>query len=286
MKWLIPAKTFLIGEYLALHGGPAILLNTQPCFEMSLSVNNKLVGIDANSPAAKLWHENKNLGIGLNWFDPYQGIGGLGASSAQFLGAYYASNKEITREAILQTYLHFAWSGQGMAPSGYDVISQSMSGIVYLHVKKNIYKTYNWPFSDVNFILVHTGKKQATHTYLQNLEEIAINDELFNIVNSAKTAFLQKNSIILAQAINDYHAELHKLNLVAKHSLEMIDYLKSKKGILAVKGCGALGADVLFILVNTIDFNKKISEINALGWRVLATDKDIYLKKMQKTLDV
>ena len=37
MKWRIPAKTFLLGEYAAVAGESAIVLTTSPCFELSLA---------------------------------------------------------------------------------------------------------------------------------------------------------------------------------------------------------------------------------------------------------
>jgi mevalonate kinase len=33
----VPGKTFLVGEYVALDGGPSIVLATRPCFEMKIS---------------------------------------------------------------------------------------------------------------------------------------------------------------------------------------------------------------------------------------------------------
>lgn len=91
MKWLIPAKTFLLGEYAALAGASAILLTTYPCFELTLtSKNNQLSEIHPKSPAG-VWWQQQHLDHGLIWNDPYTERGGLGASSAQFLASYLAS---------------------------------------------------------------------------------------------------------------------------------------------------------------------------------------------------
>ena len=41
-----PGKTFVTGEYLATLGGPALLLTTQPCFELNVfDGETKLTGI-------------------------------------------------------------------------------------------------------------------------------------------------------------------------------------------------------------------------------------------------
>src|SRR4051812_39210067 len=106
MKWQIPAKTFLIGEYAALVGHSAILLTTTPCFELSLEPSEKNF-IHPESPAG-LWLKKQEANIKLTWKDPYQGQGGLGASSAQFLSCYlatcYLQNKTVELEQLLQAY--------------------------------------------------------------------------------------------------------------------------------------------------------------------------------------
>ena len=45
MNIVIPAKTFLVGEYLALTGGPSIILTTTPCFELRQCNNLGLHGV-------------------------------------------------------------------------------------------------------------------------------------------------------------------------------------------------------------------------------------------------
>nr|WP_256594408.1 hypothetical protein [Legionella pneumophila] len=57
MKWQIPAKTFLLGEYAAIAGEPAILLTTSPCFTLTLTENAKLEGIHPESPAGLWWQK-------------------------------------------------------------------------------------------------------------------------------------------------------------------------------------------------------------------------------------
>lgn len=87
MIWRIPAKTFLLGEYAALAQGSAMLLTTNPCFEFGLCDQNKGF-IHPDSPAGQ-WLKLQALGDSpTHWFDPYEARGGLGGSSAEFIGAY------------------------------------------------------------------------------------------------------------------------------------------------------------------------------------------------------
>lgn len=155
MKWLIPAKTFLLGEYAAVAEASAIVLTTTPCFQLSHNTAPGLVGIHPQSPAGLWWQQQKNIETGLSWHDPYAGIGGVGASSAQFLASYLASRmlqeKRPDMDSMLEAYYQSSWTGKGLRPSGYDVIAQSQHGCVYINRQKEIVQCYNWPFHNLSF---------------------------------------------------------------------------------------------------------------------------------------
>jgi mevalonate kinase len=285
MKWRIPAKTFLVGEYAALSGAPAILLTTTPCFELSLTGQKSCHEIHPDSPAGRWWAANHLSHIGLQWHDPYQGCGGLGASSAQFLGAYLASRhlqnkpdqkKDLAQQALLQAYVQSAWDGQGVCPSGYDVLAQSGFGCVYIDQKKALIQNYSWPFSDISFLLLHTGQKLRTHHHLQTMVLPSHMGPLMDIVDQARTAFEQSESHLLTTAVNAYHKHLAQLGLVAAHSMEQIAWLKEHPDVLAVKGCGAMGADVLLLLVSREKQRGLSHDIYTKGWTLLATSNDLY----------
>ncbi|MDP3705166.1 MAG: hypothetical protein Q8R24_04560 [Legionellaceae bacterium] len=295
MKWTIPAKTFLVGEYVALSGGPAIVLTTSPCFEITLTDHAGLQGIHPESPAGRWWAQHDIQHAGLEWHDPYQGCGGMGASSAQFLGAYYASQyvesvivstsspeqrsnslikQAIDQDKMLDAYFQVAWQGVGVSPSGYDVLAQSMFGCVYLNRQKASYQTYVWPFQDLAFILIHTGEKLITHHHLHDLNRLDGIDVLEGIVESARMAFDQNNSTQLVAAVRAYHEQLLVMNLVAAHSVQAIELLKQQQDILAVKGCGALGADVLLLLVPALSLAQQVQKLSDRGAVILATSRD------------
>ena len=282
MRWSIPAKTFLVGEYAALHAYPAIVLTTHPCFELSINSKAGLINIHPLSPAGLLWNEYGAKNYGLKFTDPYNGRGGMGASSAQFLGAYYAimylENKSVYRSRLLASYIKYATHQQGIAPSGYDVLAQSMNACVYINQAKLHYQTYDWPFTDLNFILLHSKQKLATHQHLCDLILPPKLKNLASIVEHAHLAFTQCDSHALIAAVNNYHTELVALNLVAAHSLAHIEDLKGQNDILAIKGCGALGADVLLLLVasaNHVDICKRLART---GWDILASTANLSKK--------
>lgn len=280
MKYRIPAKTFFLGEYAALAGGPAMLLTTTPCFEITVTQEPGLIAIHPNSPAGRLWAQQGLPGKGLHWHDPYGGIGGLGASSAQFLGAYLAinSNKNgSSHQNLLDIYFNVIQQGPGTRPSGYDVLAQSSSKCVYIYPLATQVRSYAWPFTDLAFILVHTGKKLATHHHLQQLAQITEITSLIALVESAHQAFQSADSTRMIEAVNAYHACLLQMNLVALHSLELINQLRSNSNVLAVKGCGAMGADVLLLLLPANELENECLKLTKDNWSILGTSLNLHL---------
>jgi mevalonate kinase len=286
MKWMIPAKTFLLGEYVAITGGPAIVLTTTPCFELHLSDSPGLHGIHPESPAGRWWLAHGSNEKGLEWYDPYQGLGGMGASSAQFVGAYYATlvlqNKTSTKQDLLEAYWHCAWTGQGLRPSGYDVLAQSGMGCAYIHDQKHIEQTLSWSFEDIGFILLHTEKKLPTHQHLLSQSIPQGISGLAATVALAKEALEQSNAAQMIRAINDYHQQLLSMDLVAAHSLKCMELLKDQVDVLAMKGCGALGADVLLLLVACDTLPAVTQKLASDGWHILATNADLLTEKVEQ----
>ncbi|MDX2346861.1 MAG: hypothetical protein QNK11_08325 [Legionella sp.] len=283
-KFEIPAKTFLLGEYVALQGGPAIILTTTPCFEIGLTKKTNL-SIHPDSPAGRFW-QALNMKQQLRFYDPYGGIGGLGASSAEFLGAYLASlsiqHQSLTESALLEAYWTFSLkANQGMRPSGYDVLAQAQSGCVYLNRNQSDNKQYAWCFEDIAFVLLHTGQKLPTHEHLQNLYLTEAANLLSPIVDLGKKAFDTSNSALLIEAVNAYAKQLLALDLVAKHTQAQINQLSQNPDVLAVKGCGALGADVLFTLVPKTRLIESMARFSVDGFRVLASSDNLYTQKNQ-----
>ncbi|MBE8221391.1 MAG: hypothetical protein HAW60_01525 [Bdellovibrionales bacterium] len=105
----IPSKTFLLGEYLALSGGPSLLINTPKNFILKINqpddcnflkqINNK-----KTHPAFLLLKDYigqlntcdtdkfKNFFKNCSFKDPYNASGGFGCSGAEFLSVYIIIN--------------------------------------------------------------------------------------------------------------------------------------------------------------------------------------------------
>lgn len=296
MRWRIPAKTFLLGEYAAVAGASAIVLTTTPCFELTITDDGLLHGIHPNSPAGQWWMHHRLLGPGLLWRDPYEGKGGLGASSAQFIATYLATCHLLrlmpSSKSLLSAYYESAWSGEGLRPSGYDVIAQTQNRCVYINRQQDHMHSYDWNFEDIAFLLLHSGQKLETHYHLQRLSLPSSVNYLSRLSEQGKEAFEKRDSEALVEAVNNYQLELTKLNLVAPHSLQYIKALKEQSDVMAAKGCGAMGADVLLLIVPRDALKAKIRNLIAEGWNILATSDDVYTSrtllknKTHKTLEI
>lgn len=295
MKWSIPAKTFLLGEYAALNHAPGILLTTSPCFEIILEDSPQLEGIHPDSPAGRYWARQKHP-QGLKAYDPYTGKGGMGASSAQFVAAYLASqylqNKKPDIDDMLISYGQAAWSGVGQQPSGYDVLAQTQASVVYANRGKGQYESLAWPFEDLSFLLVHTRQKLATHHHLQSVMLPCELSFLSDTVERAYDALIEADIAALLDAVRAYHQELLRLNLVAPHTREAIHFFSQDKTILAAKGCGAMGSDVILLLVERSKREELMQKLQHLSWTLLATETDLHKKKplisnnRHKTLEI
>ena len=90
-----PSKTFLMGEYGALKNAPALLVSTSPRFKMEFRQNieneHSLVPFwEEGDPLLKFYMENEDalMDFHQEYEDPYDGKGGFGASSAQWVFFY------------------------------------------------------------------------------------------------------------------------------------------------------------------------------------------------------
>lgn len=259
----IPGKTFLLGEYLALHGGPTLVALTQPCFQFKAQVGHgKTEGIHSDSPAGKFIQLKSDFfkNYDVNFEDPYTGTGGFGASTAQFLAAYalwlhadihqHEMEKLFDYKHLLETYKQVAWNGKGFAPSGADLIGQLKGSLTFFEKRRSSISIASWPFADLEFYLIHTGYKIATHEHLNSLPSFKI-DKLEHIFSLVKEAFDSKQSQLFIDAVDYYAEELKALNLTCENTIQIVTDLKSVDGVKAAKGCGALGADVVLALVSS-----------------------------------
>lgn len=262
----IPGKTFLAGEYLALKGGPTLVFLSQPCFEMEISKGSVSGeagsgGIHPDSPAGLFIRKYPVdfADVVLNFRDAYQGRGGFGASTAQFLAVYafraYQKNphadisQDLDLKDLLQNYYECAWSGVGHRPSGADLIGQYKGHLTFYEKKRDVVLTNNWPFQNIEFFLLHTGNKLATHEHLKNLSDFN-ESSLESAFAYFQRAFDRQDSDLFVQGVSEYSKALRDMNFTCSETSVLLSEICKLSGVRAAKGCGALGADVVMVVVN------------------------------------
>ncbi len=276
----VPGKTFLVGEYLALDGGPSILLATAPRFELSLASlkSCSLPGGQAHSPELRrrvrrslpfakaspagrfvARHREIFADLDLDFYDPHAGRGGLGASSAQFVLVYMIERvlknplrqfelRDFDWSLLLDEYRACAWNGEGRAPSGADVVAQICGGITHFNNTTFCASSLSWTLPDVAFTLIRTGVKLATHEHLKT-EPVLPCDELRALVSEVTTSLQSAQTEKFISGVNSVAEVLNSAGLTAEGTLHLLSEIRREKGLaLAAKGCGAMGADVICVV--------------------------------------
>ena len=155
-----PSKTFCLGEYSVLQHSKAIVLLTEPVFQ--LVVESKpgqfphephLISLEEQWPSDHSWL----------WHDPHHKKGGLGASSAQFLLTQIALDQIHKTPKSLHEILTIYRKTQTtkIAPSGADLIGQYHGWLAFIDSKECRIHSYQWPFDDLGFILIRINAEVA-----------------------------------------------------------------------------------------------------------------------------
>jgi mevalonate kinase len=240
-----PSKTFCVGEYAVLKHFQAIIILTEPVFQ--LTVQSKpgsfphephLISLEEQWPSDHSWE----------WHDPHHKKGGLGASSAQFLLTQTAldhmNNTPRTLNETLQIYRNCHTTKT--PPSGADVVGQYNGWLTFVDTQHCRIHTYSWPFDDLGFVIIRTGKKCATHQEL-NTQTIPQLDDAHTWVEHTHAAIKDKSSKAFIQGIKNFHKTMVKHKLCHSETQELLQSL-SHESILAAKGCGAQGRDTCLLI--------------------------------------
>ena len=93
--------------------------------------------------------------------------------------------------------------------------------------------------------LFHTGKKVATHEAAVPAS-LPVEDMEHMVIRAGE--WLERGLFEgFAREVGAYGEKLAELGLVAPHTTAALKGLASKKDVLAAKGCGAMGADVILV---------------------------------------
>lgn len=274
-KIKIPGKTFLVGEYVALIDGPALGLSTKPYFEAEYVLSSKPTNpYHPESLAGKAY--DPSIGA-IQFKDPYQGVGGFGASTAEYISVMAANNlidPENLNSLLKIRDEYRNYSGDVVKPSGYDLLFQLQGQVTYVNITEKQIKKYYWPFDNLGFFIVSTGHKVRTHEHLAELDLVKLK-ELIPYAKEAVDAFFRSQEIRFLSQLKNWVNELQKRHLIVENSIQLKTQLEVHPEVLLVKPCGALGSDTLLVFYQTIHQQQVFYQIEGLGLHVQASHKEL-----------
>lgn len=248
LKFSVPGKTFLVGEYAVLAGAPCLGLGTAPSF--SIHLNSAKQTFHPDSPAGLYLQQNHLQNFAHEFVNPY-GVGGFGASTAEFIFSYFSNplaSKKL--EDIFATYLNLYSERKEQKPSGADLVTQLIGGLSHINLSGGVPKVEKlaWSFKDIDFLVFSTGLKVKTHEHLSLLDRKICNG-LVKPCEDVIAAFKSNESSVFAAALASWSKKLEQSGLTAPEVVKLKSHLESQVPGILVKPCGALGADVIIILV-------------------------------------
>lgn len=272
-SFTVPGKTFLVGEYAVLSGGACLGLGTNPSFSIELNFARQTFHPD--SPAGLYLRKNNLPNFSHVFNNPY-GVGGFGASTAEFIFSYF-SNPQASKklEDIFTTYLGLYSDRKEQKPSGADLVTQLIGGLSHIDLSGPVPKVerLSWNFKDLDFLIYSTGLKVKTHEHLSHLDR-QICEGLVKPCEEVIAAFKTNDSANFKSALAGWSKKLEQLGLTAAEVLELKTRLESHIPGILVKPCGALGSDVIVILVAKEQKQSVLSQIEALNLKGLTSQAD------------
>jgi mevalonate kinase len=244
MKFNVPGKTFLVGEYSVLIGGSALGLATKPYFEIDYT-NQAITQYHAESPAGMYLAQQK-FEAKAHLADPYL-IGGFGKSTAEYFSVIIPellkSKKNFSD--ILKEYRDLHASPK-VKPSGIDLAFQYFGNVTLADPAIQFYQSFDWHFENLDFYIVSTGLKILTHEHLKSLNLDNLKD-LPKLSEKITKVYSENREFEFLALMKEWCELLNKHELTHPNSLEIKHKLEAFEPIKLAKPCGALGADVMIV---------------------------------------
>lgn len=198
------------------------------------------------SPAGKFC-EAETFSGKMKFEDPHRGLGGFGCSGAEFLACWSLKHKEMDAWKAWDASREFPGSGADILTQSYGM-NQSEPFFLAIDLKARKLEKIT-PHLGLTLSLFRTGQKLPTHEHLQKLPEIP--NSLAEITERGISAMASGNRADFLAAISQYAKTLEGLGLISEFSKSVLGRLGND--ILAAKGCGAMGADVLLVAHDKAD---------------------------------
>jgi mevalonate kinase len=282
-----PSKTFLCGEYAVLAGGPGLIVNTQPRFELvakqseDTTDTGAVLGIPEGSPAYKWLSQRAPLlnGWEIEFKDPHEGKGGLGASSAQFLLVHsFTSLMQLGWDKQEKLSSRDLWNDfhvlSGRLGSGADLLAQKAGQVALTEVSRQEASGEEWPYADLGFAIFRTGNKVPTHEHLTTILPAHV-DHLVVPAREVVEAFDVEPSAVFVKRVRRFSHALIELKLQAPQTLEILSLMQNESWCVAAKGCGAYGADTVMAFYPSSERTEVLRYGEENGLPLVATELDL-----------
>lgn len=248
----VPSKTYLVGEYVSLSGGPAIVLSTSPRFVLTATESSS-GSYHNNSSSKSLRDLLPRFGLGrfrLEFYDPHEGLGGFGASGAEVL--LLAALRRVIGEEDFNSFdllkdvenakKEIGWS----LGSGYDVLAMNSGMISFIEKRNQTLETMPWPFENIRWVILRGTEKIPTHAHLSGLV-LPNTRKLEDASRGTLRAFRVKDESGFVEGVDAFSKELSHLDLTHKSVMERLKEIRDIDGVVTAKGCGALGLDTQLV---------------------------------------
>ena len=253
--------------------GSVLGVATTPGFSMqTISQENFSFPFSEQSPAGLLWSESKRKFP--FQFQDHIGWGGFGKSTAEYLSVLIPTLKANSNFSDIRLQYQSISEKCGARVSGLDMAIQYFGRILHFDQESQVYQSLGWNFSDFEFFIVSTGLKVKTHEHLAtlNLDQIR---HFPRISNPIVELYFKKNGEDFCRGLNEWSDFLVREQFIQKESLELSLNLRKSPEILSAKPCGAMGADVIFVMCRTENFSHVKHKISELNLNICATTQDI-----------
>lgn len=229
-----------------MRGMPTISVAVKPEFQFH-SDSNKGFNFHPESPAGLL-NPQEVQGV---LTDPYQGWGGMGLSTAEFILGYALKHGEkVETLTVWQAYRKLLANNTNV-PSGVDLITQLEGGYVTTQMSSLKIERQAWGFQNLSWCLALTGNKLKTHEHLKSDLRDLNWSEVENINSEINLSFANRNEREFVTKLNDWRELLKKSRLETNLTTELISEIKKDKNVIFAKGCGAMGSDAIWILFHS-----------------------------------
>tara|TARA_Y100000991_G_scaffold215094_1_gene204466 strand:+ start:946 stop:1611 length:666 start_codon:yes stop_codon:yes gene_type:complete len=210
---------------------------------------------------------------------------GLGISGAEWLSVYLAHrmakqqpfslwDRSVWQSCLLDYQSH--QPNMSIPGSGADWLCQMLGGYLYYDPKNQRVTPTQWPFKDHSWILLQTGHKCATHEHLNSLKDTQPFSAWGQIVRQSWQYWQVGDADGFIEQVKMFQQQLRSSGKTAEQTQLLLQYLMTIEGIVCAKGCGAMGADTIWLMCRRDKIAAVHTALRERSITVVANENDIH----------